>query len=95
MSIKNSFDADDDANLITGIHNYCDRWCERCSFTARCAVYAAEQADPSLDPAGHDINNVAFWQKISAIFAETRAPATIRTQTTVLRLFSGTSFSSL
>ena len=23
-------------NFISGIHNYCDRWCERCPFTARC-----------------------------------------------------------
>jgi hypothetical protein len=30
-------------NFITGIHNYCDRWCERCAYTARCRVYALEQ----------------------------------------------------
>jgi hypothetical protein len=58
-------------NLISGIHNYCDRWCERCPFTARCAVYAAEEADPDNDPATRDINNAAFWQKLSAIFKET------------------------
>jgi hypothetical protein len=28
-----------DPNHITGIYNYCDRWCERCSFTARCLNY--------------------------------------------------------
>jgi hypothetical protein len=26
------------------IHNYCDRWCERCAFTDRCSVYATEVA---------------------------------------------------
>ena len=61
----------DNPNLISGIHNYCDRWCERCPFTARCAVYAAEEADSDIDPASRDINNAAFWKKLSAIFQET------------------------
>jgi hypothetical protein len=25
---------------ISGIYNYCDRWCERCPFTLRCATYS-------------------------------------------------------
>lgn len=29
-------------NTISGIHNWCDRWCERCSFVARCSVGAIE-----------------------------------------------------
>ena len=32
-------------DLISGIYNYCDRWCERCPLTSRCLVYAAEQED--------------------------------------------------
>ncbi len=58
-------------NLISGIHNYCDRWCERCSFTARCAVYVSEQADPDHDSSSRDISNAAFWQKLGIIFTET------------------------
>lgn len=58
-------------NFISGIHNYCDRWCERCHFTARCAVSAAEEADPDNDPSSRDINNAAFWQKLASIFKET------------------------
>ena len=27
---------------ISGIHNYCNRWCERCSFTNRCEVAARQ-----------------------------------------------------
>ena len=61
----------DNPNFISGIHNYCDRWCERCHFTARCAVYAAEEADLDNDPSSRDINNAAFWQKLSSIFKET------------------------
>ncbi len=57
-------------NFISGIHNYCDRWCERCNFTGRCAVYAIEEADPEMDSASRDIHNAAFWQKLSSVFKE-------------------------
>lgn len=29
--------------FITGIHNYCDRWCERCAFTSKCSVFAIDE----------------------------------------------------
>ncbi|MBI3134702.1 MAG: hypothetical protein HYZ14_08530 [Bacteroidetes bacterium] len=28
---------------IAGIHNYCDRWCERCAMTARCTLFVADE----------------------------------------------------
>jgi hypothetical protein len=59
-------------DFVSGIYNYCDRWCERCQFTSRCFLYATEQDDPDLaDPETHDINNEKFWRKMQAIFAET------------------------
>lgn len=58
-------------DLISGIYNYCDRWCERCSFTTRCLLYATEVADESDDPAAHDIRNAAFWRKLESIFKQT------------------------
>jgi len=73
MRPKDFTDPASNPNLISGIHNYCDRWCERCAFTSRCAVYAMEDADPDVDPASRDITNDAFWKKLSAIFAETQA----------------------
>lgn len=57
-------------NLISGIHNYCDRWCERCHFTVRCEVYAAEYANQD-DCSSRDISNAAFWQKLKSTFEET------------------------
>jgi hypothetical protein len=61
-----------DPNLISGIYNYCDRWCERCQFTSRCFLYATEQADPDLDdPEARDINNEKFWRKLQDIFRST------------------------
>jgi hypothetical protein len=53
--------------FISGIHNYCDRWCERCPFTSRCRV--AESENQTTDEE-RDINNEAFWRRIAANFAE-------------------------
>jgi hypothetical protein len=62
----------EDSNLISGIYNYCDRWCERCQFTSRCFLYATEQADPDLeDPEVRDITNEKFWRKMQDIFRST------------------------
>jgi hypothetical protein len=59
-------------DFISGIYNYCDRWCERCQSTSRCFLYATEQDDPDLaDPETRDITNEKFWRKMQAIFAET------------------------
>ena len=58
-------------DFISGIYNYCDRWCERCPFTARCLAYATEKADDDLaDPEAHDINNAKFWSRLESIFQE-------------------------
>ena len=45
----------ENGNLISGIYNYCDRWCERCPFTSRCLVYATEKADIELEPGNHEL----------------------------------------
>jgi len=60
-------------DLISGIYNYCDRWCERCPFTARCLVFATEKADGAFDDSEiDDINNAKFWQKLESTFKEVR-----------------------
>jgi hypothetical protein len=62
----------DNPNFISGIYNYCDRWCERCAFTSRCFLYATEKADPGLDdPETRDLNNAKFWRKLALIFKDT------------------------
>src|SRR5437762_5153212 len=59
-------------DFISGIYNYCDRWCERCPLTARCLLDATEEADGDLsDPEVHDINNEKFWKKLRSIFEST------------------------
>jgi len=59
-------------NFISGIYNYCDRWCERCPMTSRCLLYAQEQEDEDDSPESRDITNEAFWKKLASIFQETR-----------------------
>lgn len=58
-------------NFISGIYNYCDRWCERCFFTARCMNFAMIRED-SADPEASDITNEKFWQSLSEIFELTQ-----------------------
>jgi hypothetical protein len=57
-------------DLIPGIYNYCDRWCERCPLTSRCLVYATEQEDNDSFN-NRDAGNEAFWRKLDTIFHET------------------------
>lgn len=35
--------------FIPGIYNYCDRWCERCTFTARCRTFAMSSLESPED----------------------------------------------
>jgi hypothetical protein len=52
---------------IPFIHNYCDRWCERCAFTARCAVFEAEQ---QMTEAETNPDSESFWRNLSNMFAQ-------------------------
>lgn len=52
---------------IRGIYNYCDRWCERCPFTARCENYAYGE-ETFADPASRDPKNAAFWNRLAEVF---------------------------
>ncbi len=59
-----------DDRFISGIYNYCDRWCERCPQTSRCLNFAMSEEEFS-NPEERDIQNDAFWKKLSETFAET------------------------
>lgn len=54
---------------IPGIHNYCDRWCERCVFTSRCAI---SSEDSKATPEEQDIKNKAFWERLSHNFSKAK-----------------------
>lgn len=56
--------------FISGIYNYCDRWCERCPLTSRCLNFAMGNEQFS-DPETRDINNKAFWEELAETFRVT------------------------
>jgi hypothetical protein len=55
--------------MISGIYNYCDRWCERCRFTSRCSKYSLGQEQ--FADVEKDMGNAAFWEKMTEIFEVT------------------------
>ena len=61
-----------DLKYISGIYNYCDRWCERCQFTSRClnCTLVEEQFG---DLQENDELNEAFWQRFSEMLQNTLA----------------------
>jgi hypothetical protein len=61
----------DNPDFIEGIFNYCDRWCERCAFTNRCANFAlGEEHFPT--PEDRNIHSERFWEKLHDVFQQTR-----------------------
>ncbi|MCF6159414.1 MAG: hypothetical protein E3K32_12795 [wastewater metagenome] len=54
-------------DFIPNIYNYCDRWCERCSFTSRCENYALSKKN-FTDSESRNINNHIFWQNMAEVF---------------------------
>jgi len=54
-------------DFIRGIFNYCDRWCERCGLTPRCAVYAVEK-ESFPEREARDQANERFWERLHETF---------------------------
>jgi len=75
MRRRNLTELANNPDLISGIYNYCDRWCERCPLTSRCLLYATEQEE-DVSHGSQDISNEAFWRKLGSIIQETRVMIT-------------------
>ena len=78
MEKDDLFEMAKDPRLIPGIYNYCDRWCERCPFTARCLTYAMDGAmeqqaeEKEQAPGKRGVENEEFWDKIHDVFQMTK-----------------------
>jgi hypothetical protein len=70
METKDLIEFVNNPNFIPGIYNYCDRWCERCAFSARCSVYAIEREDEQ--PESGDINSDSLWRKLASVLTQTK-----------------------
>ena len=55
--------------FISGIYNYCDRWCERCTQRNRCLSFAMDPDLRTEDSPRTDPDNEEFWQGIHDSFA--------------------------
>ena len=53
--------------IIDSIHNYCDRWCERCPFVERCAVGLQEKKRWSR---GSEASDEELWQEVHQNFKQ-------------------------
>ncbi len=58
-------------NYISGIYNYCDRWCERCTFSTQCMSYRLEQEE-NEEYESRFMENQQFWNKLSETFKLTK-----------------------
>lgn len=63
-----------DPQIISGIHNYCDRWCERCTHTVHCSVYRMEetmkekrQGNERKEFKEQDDENKDFWHEVETM----------------------------
>ncbi len=54
---------------ISGIFNYCDGWCERCTFTSKCSSYAIRLEEEKMD--GTDESRRLFWEAFDSIMEKT------------------------
>ena len=60
MSVENYINRSLNPNRIPLIHNYCDKWCERCTMTSRCAVYEIEREEGEIPPLHNDEDNEEY-----------------------------------
>ncbi len=56
--------------FISGIYNYCDRWCDRCVFTSRCANYHFSN-DAEAYPECDEPASVASLEHLGGVFETT------------------------
>src|SRR6185503_2310398 len=61
----------DDPHWISGIHHYCDHWCERCDFSHRCLKFAVIERLRGDDATGKPHGRSGF-DALARVFDEVR-----------------------
>ncbi|MCE9614416.1 MAG: hypothetical protein K8T26_09080 [Lentisphaerae bacterium] len=59
-----------DSKPIPGIYNYCDRWCERCAMTSRCAIYDSRR-ERHRHPGAGAASDSLFWKELGDTMSQT------------------------
>lgn len=65
--------APDAQGYIPGVYNYCDRWCERCTFVRRCRVGRVDMDDDEYEDEGSDLP-ASKEDRFKRIMDELRSP---------------------
>ena len=50
--------------LIPGVHNYCDRWCERCRFRTRCVVAVMHERIDAARARGQELSTAEVLDEL-------------------------------
>ena len=75
--------------FISGVYNYCDRWCERCPLSNRCLTYAMQIEEGDLnDPALRDLFKLYGASRIATLL-KLRFPFALPNIMTGLRIAAG------
>ncbi|MEZ4959888.1 MAG: hypothetical protein R2830_08720 [Saprospiraceae bacterium] len=61
---------EENEHYIDSIYNYCDRWCERCKYTARCYSFQMDVED-GIDPLYKDLSDEEIWAQVGKRLAQT------------------------
>lgn len=83
MDFERLHDLAGDPRFISGIYNFCDRWCERCTLAHRCLTRAMEMAEKYEDDEAveeapraeeesetRDAENALFWEELQSSLDE-------------------------
>lgn len=66
MDFDDTMKMAEDPENIPGIYNYCDAWCERCLYTARCLTYKMHRKfEEEADKEKREQENIAFWDQVN------------------------------
>lgn len=66
MNFKDLIKEAENPKYIEGIYNYCDRWCERCIFTAQCLNFSISESHEEID----DVTNEKFWENLTSLLED-------------------------
>jgi len=58
-------------DFVEGIYHYCDGWCEKCTHTSKCSLFATKVKDKIHLEDLNDEDNSEFWSKLHDLFSET------------------------
>src|SRR5258706_5337947 len=72
MTADEFVELSNDPRFIKDIYHYCDNWCDRCAFTARCFSFAQRQAleeEIGFDPTDEEEGSKKMLHTLQSSFA--------------------------